>query len=222
MKFTRLPPLVHTVVVLSSIVLSYLFVSNNFLSQYSLQAVAIATMAFFAVKVVNQQKIHHFIPQYASFEVALITFIFTLLIGATGNTESIFYPLIYIYLFLLVFSTYTQTAIITTLGLMLYQYILMPGWVSYVDTFDLVSIPIVLVFFIFAKQQHEALIQENQQLEAEDNTLAKLETQVDVLTDQLSLTQQELNRSQTELTQLKQECDENYTNIPCSSNTKYA
>jgi len=203
MNQKRLPPAIHTLVLLLSLLASYLFVSWPSLEKYSLQVVAAATIVFFLLKLFNQQKFHHLIPQHASFEAALVTFIFTLLIGATGNTNSIFYPLIYIYLFLLVFSTYTQTAIATTLGLMLYQYLLMPVTTTYVDMFDLISLPIILVFFIFAKQQHEELIKEQQALELEDKTLDQLQAQVKTLSDQLAITQSELNHSVTQLDELK-------------------
>lgn len=204
MKPARLPPTIHTLVMLGSLVLSFLFVQLPSLSRYSLQAIAVATLAFFLLKLANKQKIHHFIPQYASFEVALVTFIFSLLIGATGNTNSIFYPLTYIYLFLLVFSTYTQAAIMTTLGFMLYQYLLMPGATTYIDIFDLVSIPIVLTFFIFTKQQHEELIKEHKQLKAGDQVVNELEAKTQSLAGQLAIVQQELNSSQIKLQQLQQ------------------
>ena len=207
MKPARLTPTIHTLVLLGSLALSFLFVQLPTLSIYSLQAVAVAALAFFLLKLVNKQKIHHPIPQYATLEVALITFIFSLLIGATGNINSTFYPLTYVYLFLLAFSTYTQTAIMTALGLMLYQYVLLTENTTYTDAFDLlglISIPIVLTFFIFAKQQHEELIKERKQLKAENQAINELEVRAQGLTSQLAIVQQELDTSQVQLQKLKE------------------
>ena len=80
----------------------------------------------------------------------------------------------------------------------------MPATTTYVDMFDLISLPIVLVFFIFAKKQHEELIKEKQVLKSEDKTLTQLETEFQSLKEQLAITQQELDQATLELEQLKQ------------------
>jgi len=199
----RLPPTIHTLVLLFTLALSYFWISIPTLAHYSLQAVAFSVLLFFIIKTLNKRKIHHLIPQYATFEVALITFIFTLLISATGNTNSIFYPLIYIYLFLLVFSTYTQTAIMTTLGLMFYQYALMP-LTNQVELLDYVSLPIILIFFLFSKQQHEAVIKDEKLLKNDSRTNLELKDQLNYLATNLRLTQQKLMKTEQLLMKTKQ------------------
>lgn len=199
----RLPPTVHTLVLLLTLVLSYLWVTLPILAHYSLQAVAVSVLLFFISKTLNKRKIHHLIPQYATFEVSLITFIFTLLISATGGTNSVFYPLIYIYLFLLVFSTYTQTAILTTLGLMFYQYTLMP-LTNQVDLLDLASLPIILIFFLFSKQQHEAVIKDEKLLQNDSHANLEMKDQLNYLATNLQLTQRKLKQTEAELAALKQ------------------
>lgn len=176
--------LLHTLLLLGSIGLAYLWMQIPNLDQYSLQAVALSTILFFVVKYFSRSKPGHsarIIPAFASLEVAILTFTLMLLIGSTGNTESLFYPLTYIHLFFLVLSTYTITAIVTTLGVMLYHYALMPT-INTGDITDLIILPIVLVFFLFAKEEHERGIRERVTIAQEETAIRHLEEKVHNLT----------------------------------------
>ncbi len=87
----------------------------------------------------------------------LMTFALLLLIGSTGNLESLFFPLTYLHLFFLVLSAHSVTAVVTTLGLMLFHLSLNPQMAIH-DWSNVLTIPILLVLFLFTKRQHEELV----------------------------------------------------------------
>lgn len=110
-------------------------------------------------------------PQNHSIELAFISFAITLLIGATGNTASIFYPFSLIHLFLLVMTARQNTAIAATALSMVVHYALEPIVTSHVVGV-LFTLPLMLVFFLFARRQyddarlqHKIVLAEEQKLE---------------------------------------------------------
>ncbi len=109
-----------------------------------------------------------------SIEIALATFAYLLLIGATGNTQSVFFPLTYVNLFFLVFSTQPITAIITTVAIMMFHYGLEES-MTITEISSLVTLPIILFFFLFAKNQYQTVKQTEKQLQEEDELILQEE-----------------------------------------------
>lgn len=144
----------HTIAILLAIGFAYLWLSTPGLSYYSLQAFALATFGFFLSKRFSKAQLWHILPETHSFEIVFLSFAITVLIGSTGNASSIFYPLAYIHLFFLVMTTRQITAIVATLSLMLVHYALEPN-LSATTVVSLTNLPLMLIFFLFARRQYD-------------------------------------------------------------------
>ena len=141
------------------------------LSFYSLQAFAVSVVLYFVAKRASKAKFWHIAPAAQSFEMVLATFAFMILIGFTGNFESILFPLTYVHLFFLVFSTHLTTSIVTALFLIIFHYALGGGAVS-VAISETLTIPIMLIFFLFTKHQYNEVIREKKIIEGEEKALS--------------------------------------------------
>lgn len=144
----------HTLAVLGSIGLAYFWLSNPSLSYYSLQAFAVAIFGFFISKRLGKAQIWHILPENNSLEIVFVSFAVTVLIGSTGNANSIFYPFSYIHLFFLVMTTRQVTAISATLAIMLVHYALQPEITS-LTIAAFTTLPLMLIFFLFARRQYD-------------------------------------------------------------------
>jgi len=141
------------------------------LSFYSLQAFAISVVLYFIAKRASKSKLWHIAPAAQSFEMVLVTFAFMMLIGFTGNFESILFPLTYVHLFFLVFSTHLTTSIVTALLLIIFHYALGGGSVN-VAMSESITIIVMLIFFLFTKHQYNEVIREKKIIEGEEKALS--------------------------------------------------
>lgn len=143
----------HALIISLSIILAYFWLRTPDLSQYTPQIFAFTIIVYFIAKRIKKKKIWHILPEESSWEMSLATFSFLLIIGYTGNLESIIYPLAFVHLFFLILTSHSVTAIIAVLGITLFHYALTPE-LSVVELSHLISIPLVSVFFLFAKEQY--------------------------------------------------------------------
>lgn len=141
------------------------------LSFYSLQVFALSVVLYFIAKRASKAKLWHIAPAAQSTEMILATFAFVMLIGFTGNFESVLFPLTYVHLFFLVFSTHVTTSIATALLLIVFHYALGGGSVS-VAVAETITIPIMLIFFLFTKHQYIEVIREKKIIENEEKALS--------------------------------------------------
>ncbi len=144
----------HTLAVLLAIGLAYFWLSTPSLSYYSLQAFALATLGFFISKRVAKAQLWHILPETHSIEIVFISFAVVLLIGSTGNSESVFFPFAYIHLFFLVMTTRQTTAIAATLATMLVHYAIEPTLTT-ATIASFTTLPLMLIFFLFARRQYD-------------------------------------------------------------------
>lgn len=173
---TKLHPVLHGILLAASIGLAYVWLQIPELTFYSLQAFGLTVIVYFGLKRVSQAKLWYLVPAHSSLEMVVATFAFLLLIGSTGNLSSPFYSLTYIHLFLLVFSSGYKTSSITTGLIMLFHYSLSPeNFISVSGS--ILSLPIILFFFLFAKSQYEEVIREKSIIAADEATLTDLEGQ---------------------------------------------
>lgn len=131
-------------------------------------------VAYFVVKQINnrQAKIWHVAPRTMSIEMPIVTFALLLLIGATGNLDSPLYPLGFLHLFFLVFSTNPLSAITTTVAIMLFHYGLMPEMTS--SNFShLATMPLMLFLFLFAKDQYRQALTGKMVMNQDDSALSQ-------------------------------------------------
>ncbi len=171
----------HILALLASIVFAYVWLSLDALRPYSLQIFSLTIAVFFISKRMAKAKLWHIVPEHATLEVTLLTFAFLLLIGATGNLASPFFALSYIHLFFLVLATRPVTAITTTIATALFHFSLASA-VGLESLQTLISLPVLLLIFLFAKAQYDEantskaiIASETQTLEATEANRASLE-----------------------------------------------
>ncbi|PIR61540.1 MAG: hypothetical protein COY81_00790 [Candidatus Pacebacteria bacterium CG_4_10_14_0_8_um_filter_43_12] len=144
----------HSLALLMTIALAYIWLQVPLLRMYSLQIFALFVLAFLVIKRFKKAKLWHILPEWASYEITLLTFAFLLLIGATGNTKSLFFPLGYVNLFFLVMTSYVPTAIIATAAIVLFHYALDPE-LSVATIQSISTLPIMLAIFLFARKEYD-------------------------------------------------------------------
>ena len=172
----RLSTAFHTITMTLGIGLVYWWLHIPSLQPYSLQAFSAIGLLYFLIKGLSKTKAWHILPAFMSVETVLATMAFLLLIGATGNTASWFYPLTYIHLFFVVFSSHVGTSIFVTMLIVLFHYGLSPNLVQH-ELVSLVTLPIIMAFFIFAKLQHEEVIKDRLIIEEDETKLSELESE---------------------------------------------
>lgn len=162
---------IQTLLLAITLGLVYWWLQIPALSFYSLQVFALSVVLYFLTKRASKAKIWHIAPAAQSIEMVLATFAFVMLIGFTGNFESVLFPLTYVHLFFLVFSTHITTSIATALLLIVFHYALGGGSVS-VAISETIAIPVMLIFFLFTKYQYNEVIREKKIIENEEKALS--------------------------------------------------
>ena len=170
-----------TLLLMCAVVLAYIWAAQPTLNTYAVQAFALSALCFFAIKRMKRAKFWHIMPENNSFEMAFITFGLILLIGSTGNLDSVFFPLGFIHLFFLVLSTSPKTAVAVTTTTVYVHYLLQEQLLP-IHISNLVALPVLLVFFIFAKLQYDEARQEKNIITQQANSLELItvkETQIE-------------------------------------------
>jgi hypothetical protein len=172
----KMNPLLHGVLLISSIALAYWWLQIPSLQFYSLQVFALTVVIYFVVKKIGQKKVKlwQFMPAHTSLEMIIATFAFMLLIGSTGNLNSPFYALSYVHLFLLVFTTGYKTSSIATAVIMLFHLSLTPGEITALAA-NIASLPIIFFFFLFARSQYDQVIREKKIIANDELAVNSLE-----------------------------------------------
>lgn len=169
-------PTKHTILLLIPVLLAYIWITNPVLNPFSLQAFTISSLGYFVVKKLNKAEIWHILPKNFSLELMFITFAILLLIGSTGNAQSLFYPFTYIHLFILVMSCKEKTAIIVAMSTILFHYALETS-VTSGDIATILTIPMMLLFFLFAKKQYDDAILSHSIIKKEEKEIESLSSQ---------------------------------------------
>lgn len=161
----------QTLLLATAIGAVYVWLHTPALSFYSLQAFSLIVILYFAVKRLSNSKFWHIAPTAHSTEMVLVTLAFLLLIGSTGNTNSFLYPLTYIHLFFLVFSTHLSTSLIIGPLLIAFHYALITGSIR-TEIPELITIPLMVIFFLFAKHQYNEVVRERKIIEVDEKALS--------------------------------------------------
>lgn len=158
-----MPAPLQSLLLALAIGLAFWWINQPLLAVYSLQAFSLSILLYFVSKRLAKSKIWHLLPAHESWEMVVATFAFCLLIGATGNTSSPFFALTFVHLFFLVMTTHYSTSLGMTGLLILFHYALSP---QEIDTAwpTLLSLPIVLLFFLFGKHQRDEVIHDKKML----------------------------------------------------------
>lgn len=140
--------------ILTAIYGAYLWLQIPALTPYALQAFAGVTLSYLVLKRLQKAKLWHLLPNDNSIEISLLSFAFLLLIGATGNTDSVFYSLGYVHLFFLVLTTTLPTVFIALAGVLLFHFTLTQE-LTPVALSMIATLPLLLVLFLFGKKQYD-------------------------------------------------------------------
>lgn len=173
----QMRPIAHTIAIVSAIVTAFVWLELPFLRPFALQAFAGSVILYFGLKWLHKRNPWHLAPHSMSGEMAVATFAFLMLIGATGNLNSPFYPLAYAHLFFLVFATETGTSLAVLMGLLIFHYALGVTW-SPATVADLATTPLIFLFFLFARDQYQHIRQQQEQLMQEKEIIVQEERDV--------------------------------------------
>lgn len=146
--------LVSTTILLLVIGVAFAVLKIPLTQKYALQIFALVILVFFVTRKFKERKFWHVLPNSAFPEMPLLTFAFLILIGSTGNLNSHFFALTYILLFLLAVASEAISAIIATVAIMIFYFAMTPE----ADTnqlINLITLPVLLTFFLFAKKQYD-------------------------------------------------------------------
>jgi DNA repair exonuclease SbcCD ATPase subunit len=168
-----MPQKLHAVLLILTVFAVYVWLQVPLLNQYSLQAFAVAAAIYLILKRLDNAKWWHVVPSFSSIEMIVATFGFLLLVGATGNTESVFYPLAYLHLFFITFTCHRGTALLLTLAIMGFHYGMTPE-LTLGHVVELGMIPIMATIFLFARQQYDEVRRERELLEEDELILQQL------------------------------------------------
>jgi len=140
-----------------AIVGAFLWLVVPVLQPFSLQIIAAATLLYFGIFFSRKGLFKQSWLQTDQFsliyESGVISFILLLLIGSTGNTTSLLFPLSYAHLLLIAFTGKRATTILGTGAIILFHYLLTPTITAQVAV-NLSSLPLMSFFFLFAKHQY--------------------------------------------------------------------
>lgn len=153
----------------AAVISAYFWLSVPSLAQYSLQAFGGCFVLYFVLKKMNEAAIWEVLPTTALDEMLLVTFAFLILIGATGATQSVFFPLVFIYLFFLSMTMERWTALVISLLTTLFFYSLDQVTTQTPHFSQLISMPLVMIFFMFAKYQYDQAKEKQTLLQIEHN-----------------------------------------------------
>ncbi len=168
---------------------AYVWLSFPAFAQYSLQVFALCILFYFILKKANDAAIWQVLPTTAVDEMTLVTFAFFILIGATGSTTSVFFFLIFVYLFFVSMTMQFWTAIVITLETLLFFYAHSPNISNNLNLSHLISIPVVMTFFLFAKYQYEQAREKQTLIEIESNEINNYQIFLEQKDSQLKLTE---------------------------------
>jgi hypothetical protein len=146
----------------TAIIVAYIWLQVPFLQALSLQGFAFAILVFFGLKFFSKFR-HQVVPSIASFELVPLVFALLLLIGATNAGQSDYFALLYGFLLLLVLASGLYTAIIVTSELVFVLYAISVQ-LEVNDWQQLLSLPLMLGFFIYIKHQLAVDSQQKAQL----------------------------------------------------------
>lgn len=164
-----------------SVLAAYLYLQVPFLHYYSLQTFALVSVIYLLLQKRQRGRFYLILPEGSSFNMALLNFAFLLLVGSSGSLVSPFFALTFIQLFFLALSLPIKVALLSALEILVFHFSLslavrsdfiltVPEWSN------LLALPVVMVFYLFAKHQYEKAYQNSLLLSAETRELLRAQS----------------------------------------------
>lgn len=168
----------YAVLLTMSVVAAYLCLQIPLVRQYSLQLFALATIVYILLQRRWRGRFSLILPEHNAAHFALLNFACLLLVGSSGALSSPFFALSFIHLFFLALATPTWVALLIALEIMVFDVSVTIAWLSSLELSvgawsNLSSIPVVMLFYVFAKMQYEKAYQNSLLMRAETRALLK-------------------------------------------------
>lgn len=168
----------QAVLLTMSVLTAYLYLQVPFLRFYSLQAFALVSFIYLILQKRQRGSFSLILPENFSFNIILLNFAFLLLTGTSGSLSSPFFALTFIQLFFLALSLPVKVALLTALEIAVFHISLSIASSSNfsLETMawsNLFALPLVMIFYLFAKAQYEKAYQNSLLLSAETRELMR-------------------------------------------------
>lgn len=168
----------QAVLLTMSVLAAYLYLQVPFLHYYSLQAFALVSLIYLLLQKRQRGRFYLILPEGSAFNMSLLNFAFLLLIGSSGSLSSPFFAITFIQLFFLALSLPIKVALLGALEILVFHFsvslalrselmLTTPEWSN------LLALPVVMVFYLFAKHQYEKAYQNSLLLGVETRELLR-------------------------------------------------
>ena len=176
-----MPALKHAILLTMTLLLAYLYLQVPFLKAYSLQFFAVVTVIYLIIQKKQRGRLYLIFPENSSFSLALINFAFLLLIGSSGSLDSSFFALTFVQLFFIALSAEDKVAIVIALEIVAFHFSLtifnrMGMDFSTLEISNLLAIPLVMVFYLFGKDQYQKAYHRSLLLNVKNRELKKAQS----------------------------------------------
>ena len=150
----------HAVLLTMSVLAAYLYLQIPFLKHYFLQVFAFISALYLILQKKQRGGVFLILPENSSANLALINFAFLLFTGASGSLASPFFAITFIELFFIALTVPAKTSLLLALEIMVFHFSLSIASsanfiLSVAELSNLIALPIVTIFYLFAKNQYE-------------------------------------------------------------------
>lgn len=150
----------HAVLLTMSVLAAYLYLQIPFLKHYFLQVFAFISALYLILQKKQRGGVFLILPENSSANLALINFAFLLFTGASGSLASPFFAITFIELFFIALTVPAKTSLLLVLEIMVFHFSLSIAnsanfVLSVAELSNLIALPIVTIFYLFAKNQYE-------------------------------------------------------------------
>ncbi|HKY73875.1 MAG TPA: hypothetical protein VJ246_01025 [Patescibacteria group bacterium] len=150
-----------------AVTFSFVWLMSPSLKPYSLQLAAALFLAYMVSKRIARAHILHLAPSATIQEFATFTTMLLVLVGYTGGLSSIFFPLLYLLLFVGVLTMDISTIIALGLLLPLFLWSTHIGMITQREIAAIASFPILLPLLVFSRYQYVQAQEERKDLAAQ-------------------------------------------------------
>jgi len=170
-----MPKMTYTLFFFVVVMLSYIWVRFESLSYYyTPQFISVLMLILVGLYYMKKRKKIALLEKIR-IELPLLSAIFLIIIGATGNIDSLFFPLAYIHIFILLITLDPINAIASSILLMIFHLSITPINTEQ-QLATVISIPIMMCLFLFTKKQLEQRFIEKQLVELREQQLSDQQT----------------------------------------------
>lgn len=176
-----MPAIKHAVLLTMSVLGAYLYLQVPILKHYSLQAFALISVFYLILQKRQRGRIYLILPENSSANLALINFAFLLLTGVSGSLASPFFAITFIQLFFLALAAPNLTSLLVALEIMVFHFSLSIAMssnfvLSVPALSNLLALPVVMIFYLFAKDQYQKAYGNSLLIDAEARELNRAQS----------------------------------------------